>query len=80
LFGLHWDIIAEMTGMQLSLFHFLFSRPRTPAGKASMPVAGGFGFHARRLEPAHAGCYGFLRGIRREPDHYFSEREESGLP
>jgi hypothetical protein len=64
----------------MAFYEIGFEWSRTPAGKASASVAGGFGFHARRLEPADAGCYGFLRGIWREPDHYFSEREEPWLP
>ena len=29
-----------------------------------------------KLEPTNVGCYNFLRGIRREPDHSFPTRGE----
>jgi hypothetical protein len=52
LFGLHWDIIAEMTGMQLSLFTFSFhglarARKMRPTGE---------------FEPTDVGCYGTRYG------------------
>jgi hypothetical protein len=45
LFGLHWDIIAEMTGMQLSLFTFSFhglarARKMRPTGEFEPRLVG----------------------------------------
>ena len=52
--------------------------PQPEKRVCSLPV--GSGFMRGRLEPAHAGCYDILRGIRREPDHFFSERERQFVP